>query len=64
MIFIMLLIVSGIIIILRQFGLIGNPFTAFLVATIIIGSVVLIFNNKLHCPFVERCPFHFCPLHK
>ena len=64
MIFITLLIVMGIILMLRQFGFIKNPLAVFLVATLIIGSVAYIFNNKLHCPFVKRCPFHFCPLHK
>lgn len=64
MIFIALLIAAAAIIILRQFGVIEKPLTIFLAAALVIGSVAFIFNNRLHCPFAKRCPFHFCPLHK
>jgi len=64
MIFITLLIVAAVIIVLRQLGFIKNPFAIFLMSALIIGSIAFIFNNKIHCPFVKKCPFHFCPLHK
>ena len=64
MIFIKLLIVAVGIIILRQFGLIEKPLTVFLVAAFVIVAVTFIFKDRIHCPFVKKCPFHFCPLHK
>jgi len=64
MIFIKLLIVAVGIIILRQFGFIEKPLAVFLVVAFIVVSVTFIFNNKIHCPFVKKCPFNFCPLHK
>lgn len=64
MIFIKLLIVAAGIIILRQFGFIEKPLVVFLVAAFAIVFVAFIFHNKIHCPFVKKCPFHFCPLHK
>ena len=64
MITITLIITAGIILLLRQFGIIKNPFIAFLVAAIIVVSSAFIFRNKLNCPFVKKCPFTFCPLQK
>jgi len=64
MIFIALLIVTTTIIMLWQFGVTKNPFVIFLVTAITIGFIAVIFNDNLHCPFVKKCPFSFCPLHK
>jgi len=64
MIFIALVAGAAVIIVLRQVGLVEKPLTVFVVATLVIGSIAFIFNNKLHCPFVKKCPFNFCPLHK
>ena len=64
MIFIKLLIVAAGIIILRQFGFIEKPLAVFLVAAFVIVLVAFIFSNKIRCPFVKKCPFYFCPLHK
>ena len=64
MIFIKLLIVAVGIIILRQFGFIEKPLPVFLVVAFVIMLVAFIFSNKIHCPFVKKCPFNFCPLHK
>ena len=64
MIFIKLLIVAAGIIILRQFGFIEKPLAVFLVAAFVIVSVTFIFKDRIRCPFVKKCPFRFCPLHK
>jgi len=64
MIFIKLFIVAIGIIILWQFGFIERPLTVFLVAAFVSGFVTLIFKNRIHCPFVKKCPFRFCFLHK
>jgi len=64
MIFIALVAGAAVIIVLRQVGLIEKPLTVFVTAALIVGSIAFIFNNKLHCPFVRKCPFYFCPLHK
>jgi len=64
MISIALFITGAAVIVLRLFGVIEKPLTVFLAAALIIGSIAFIFNNKIHCPFVKKCPFNFCPLHK
>jgi len=64
MIFITLLIIAAAIVVLGQFGFIKNPLAFFLVITLIVGVAAFIFNKRLHCPFVKKCPFYFCPLHK
>jgi len=64
MIFIVLLFAAILVIILQRLGFVKNPITIFVIAALIIGAIAIIFNNRLHCPFMKRCPFYFCPLHK
>ena len=64
MLSIALIIIAGIVLILRQFGIIKNPLSIFLIATIILGISVIGLKNKINCPFVKKCPFTICPLNK
>ena len=64
MISITLIIIAGIVLVLRQFGIIKNPLSIFLIATIILGVSVLILKDKINCPFAKKCPFTICPLNK
>ena len=64
MISITIIIIAGVVLILRQFGIIKNPLSIFLVATIILGLSVFILKNRLNCPFAKKCPFTICPLNK
>lgn len=64
MISITIIIIAVGILILRQFGIIRNPLSIFLITTIIVGLSVFILKNKLNCPFIKKCPFVICPLNK
>ena len=64
MISITLIIIGAIVLILRQFGIIKNPLSTFLIATIILGILVFSLKDRVNCPFAIKCPFTSCPLHK
>ncbi len=64
MISIILSIIAVIILVLRQFGIIKNPLSVFLIATVILVALVFGLKDRINCPFAKKCPFTSCPLNK
>ena len=64
MLSITLAIIAGIILLLRQLGIIKNPVLVFTVAAVIVGMASFILKDRINCPFSKKCPFTMCPLNK
>ena len=64
MILIALVLLGGVVVFIRQLGVIENAVGLFMAVTVFIVIASFIMRDKLSCPFAKKCPFGFCPLHK